>query len=188
MRVDHGMPASIRRAGTPGSWAAHRSRSPTTLGAAALTDYFLTLPRPDLDVLDVDFDRDVDALRQTSAIHDADATFLTTFAARGGKLLIFHGVSDPVFSAHDIRDWYLQLQHDMGADIRCFTRLFMLPGMTHCGGGAGLDDIGPLTALFLGRGQLPGQKQPGAQQICPYPQTAVYRGGDERAAASFGCQ
>jgi len=38
--------------------------------------------------------------------NDADKTDLSTFKAHGGKIIIYEGVSDPVFSAHDIRDWY----------------------------------------------------------------------------------
>ena len=168
-----------------------------TMGASSLTEYFMTPHDPSFDMLHFDFDRDVEKVRQTAAINNADATFLTTFAEHGGKLIIFQGVSDPVFSAHDIRDWYRQLQRDMGSGTSGFARLFMIPGMTHCGGGSGLDDIDPLTALeqwtdqgaapgqLVGTGTLPGDAHPRSQPICPYPLTAIYRGGDERAAASF---
>lgn len=171
-----------------------------TMGAAALRDYFMTPYNPAFDVLKFDFDRDVEKLSQTAAIHDADATFLTTFAARGGKLIVFQGVSDPVFSAHDIRDWYRRLQQDMGSATPGFARLFMIPGMTHCGGGAGLDDFDPLTALeqwtdqgrapqqIIATGTLPGDTRARSQPLCPYPQIAVYRGSDVRAAESFQCR
>lgn len=171
-----------------------------TLGATALRDYFMTPYDPGFDVLKFDFDRDVAKVRQTAAINDADATFLTTFAARGGKLIVFQGVSDPVFSAHDIRDWYRQLQQDMGGQTQGFARLFMIPGMTHCGGGSGLDDFDPLTALeqwtdrgvaperIVASGTLPGDTRPRAQPLCPYPRHAVYRSGDVRAAESFECR
>ncbi len=171
-----------------------------TLGAKALTDYFMTPYNPAFDPLSFDIERDLPKLRQTAAIHNADATFLTTFEQRGGKMIIFHGVSDPVFSANDLRDWYLQLQADMGAGTAQFARLFMVPGMAHCGGGAALDDFDPLTALeqwtdkgvapeqLIAKGTLPGQSQPRTQPVCAYPKTAHYQGGDERAAASFVCR
>lgn len=171
-----------------------------TMGAASLRDYFMTPGASGFDVLRFDFDRDVEKVRQTAAIHDADATFLTTFTARGGKLIIFQGISDPVFSAHDIRDWYRRLQQDMGSATPGFARLFMVPGMTHCGGGAGLEDFDPLTALeqwtdqgvapdrIVATGTLPGDTRPRSQPLCPYPQIAVYGGGDERAAGSFQCR
>ena len=171
-----------------------------TLGASSLGSYFMTPYQRAFDVLRFDFDGDPAKVQQTAAINDADSTFLTTFAERHGKLIIFQGVSDPVFSANDIRDWYRQLQHDMGRETSDFARLFMIPGMTHCGGGSGLDDIDPLTALerwtdedmapgaLVGKGTLPGDTRPRSQPICAYPQIAVYRGGDERAASSFECE
>ncbi|MFJ7440403.1 tannase/feruloyl esterase family alpha/beta hydrolase [Methylorubrum thiocyanatum] len=171
-----------------------------TMGAAALRDYFMTPYDRSFDVLKFDFDRDVERVRQTAAINDADATFLTTFNARGGKMIVVQGVSDPVFSAHDIRDWYRRLERDMGHSTPGFARLFMVPGMTHCGGGSGLGDIDPLTALeqwtdkgvaptqILAQGTLPGDTAPRSQPICSYPQMAAYRGGDERSAASFECR
>jgi len=171
-----------------------------TLGANSVAEYFMTPYNAGFDVLRFDFDRDVGKIRQTAAINNADATFLTTFEQRGGKFIIFQGVSDPVFSAHDIRDWYLQLRRDMGKTTPGFARLFMVPGMTHCGGGSGLDDFDPLTALeqwtdhgeapsqLIGKGTLPGDTLPRSQPICAYPQTAVYRGGDKRAAQSFVCK
>ncbi|MBP2490821.1 tannase/feruloyl esterase family alpha/beta hydrolase (plasmid) [Rhizobium leguminosarum] len=170
-----------------------------TMGAAALRDYFMTPYNPDFDVLAFDFDHDVARISQTAAINDADATFLTTYAQLGGKLLIVQGVSDPVFSANDIRDWYRRLQRDMGAQTSNFARLFMVPGMTHCGGGSALEDIDPLSALeewtdrgvapaqMIGKGVLLGDTRQRSQPICAYPQTAIYKGGDERSAASFIC-
>ncbi len=105
-----------------------------------------------------------------------------------------------MFSAHDIRDWYRRLERDMSDSAPGFARLFMVPGMTHCGGGSGLGDIDPLTALeqwtdegvaptqILAKGTLPGDTAPRSQPICSYPQMAVYRGGAERSAASFECR
>ena len=171
-----------------------------TLGAASIANYFITPGDPAFDIMKFNFDRDVEKIHQTAVINDADATFLTTFAEHGGKLVIFQGVSDPVFSANDIRDWYLQLQRDMGSKTPDFARLFMIPGMTHCGGGSGLDDIDPLTALeqwtdqavapayLIGKGTLPEDTQPRSQPICAYPRIAMYRRGDERIAASFACR
>ena len=95
------------------------------------------------------FDTDVAKTAQIGGINDADATDLSTFKARGGKMIVFEGVSDPVFSAHDLRDWYLQLQRDT-ADARDAVRLFNIPGMTHCGGGPALDNFDPLPALGTG--------------------------------------
>ncbi|MDO5056459.1 MAG: tannase/feruloyl esterase family alpha/beta hydrolase [Lautropia sp.] len=167
-----------------------------TLGAHSLPHYFMTPYQEDFDTFRVDFDRDVARTVQIGAINDAVSTDLGTFKARGGRMIVFQGVSDPVFSAHDLRDWFRRLQHDTpGTDS--FARLFMVPGMTHCGGGRALDDFDPLTALeqWHDTGEAPerivaqGKAFAGrTQPLCPYPLEATYQQGDENAAESFACQ
>ena len=167
-----------------------------TLGAGSLPNYFMTPHSPTFSVLDFDFDRDPAKTMQIGGINNADSTDLTTFQARGGKMVIFEGVSDPVFSAHDLRDWYLQLQQDT-SNARDTVRLFNVPGMTHCGGGNALDSFDPLTTLenWREKGQAPeymaatGKAFPGkSQPICAYPKVAVYVKGDENKAESFECR
>lgn len=167
-----------------------------TLGAGSLPAYFMTPYSPKFDVLTFNFDRDPAKTRQIGGINDADSTDLTTFAARGGKMVVFEGVSDPVFSAHDLRDWYLQLQQDT-PNARDSVRLFNVPGMTHCGGGNALDNFDPLTALenWREKGQAPehmvatGKAFPSkSQPVCVYPKMAVYVKGDANKAESFECR
>jgi len=167
-----------------------------TLGLNAVQDYFLTPPRPGLRVSEFNFNRDAPQLAQTAAINDATSTFLTSFAARGGRLLIYQGLSDPVFSANDIIGWYRSLLQQDGAAAR-WARLFLIPGMNHCIGGPATDQFDALTAiqawtehnqtpdrLLASSGQLTGITRP----LCPWPRYAHYRGGDPHAAASFECR
>ncbi len=167
-----------------------------TLGGASLPSYFMTPYNPKFNVFQFNFDKDVAKTAQTAAINDAVSTDLSTFKANGGKMIVFQGVSDPVFSAVDLRDWYKQLLADtQGA--RDSVRLFNVSGMTHCGGGAGLDNFDPLTALenwfandvapesMIATGKaFPNKSQP----LCAYPKIATYVGGDVNAASSFVCQ
>lgn len=167
------------------------------LGMNSLTQYFMTPYSPDFNPLDFDFDRDTAKVAQIAGIHNADKTDLSTFKARGGKMIIFHGVSDPVFSAADLRDWFVQMGKDTPGQAD-FAKLFMVPGMTHCGGGSALDDIDPLTALenWTDKGEAPraligkgsGAFKGRSQPICAYPQTAHYTGGDKDKAESFICR
>lgn len=167
-----------------------------TLGAVSLPQYFMTPYQPDFDTMTFNFDTDVAKTDQIGALNNADATNLTTFQARGGKMVVFEGVSDPVFSAHDLRDWYKQLLQDTW-NARNTVRLFNVPGMTHCGGGSALDDFDPLTALenWREKGRTPefmvaqGKAFPGkTQPVCAYPAVATYKGGDVNSAASFECR
>ena len=158
--------------------------------------YFLTPPRPGLTDADFDFDRDPSAIAQTAAINDAVSTFMTSFVARGGRLLIYQGMSDPVFSADDIIRYYRELTRDDGPP-QAWARLFLVPGMNHCGGGPATDDFDSLTAIqqWTEHGVAPdrivarGRSFPGVTRpLCPYPKYAHYVGGDKNSAASFECK
>jgi feruloyl esterase len=75
---------------------------------------------------------------------------------RGGRMLIYHGASDPIFSPDDTARWFRSLghhdgqardDHGRGEPARSFARLFLVPGMNHCSGGPATDQfdlLGPL--------------------------------------------
>ena len=128
-------------------------------------------------------------------------TNLTTFVNRGGKMLLFHGVSDPGFSALDTVDYYTRLgAANGGADaVKQWARLFLIPGMGHCQGGSlTTDSYDSLTALveWVERGVAPDAliaARPGeprlTRPLCAYPRYAHYSGrGDPANASSFECR
>ena len=170
-----------------------------TMGMESLVQYFMTPRNPDFDPMKFDFDKDVAKVEPIAGINDADETDLSTFQARGGKMIIFEGVSDPVFSAHDLRDWYQKLQGDM-QNVNQFARVFMIPGMNHCGSGPATEDIDPLTALeqwteqdkapafLLAKAGKEMTNKAKTMPVCAYPQIATYKGGDENKAESFECR
>lgn len=166
------------------------------LSKGSMNYYFLTPPQPEFDLMSFDFDKDVERTFETAAINDAISTKLDSFRSNGGKLIIVTGVSDPVFSAMDQRDWYKKLV-ETNANADEFARFFALPGMNHCGGGNGIDDVDPLSALEAWREQgtapssLLGKSTSRAGKqipICAYPKVATYVGGDENSASSFECR
>lgn len=167
-----------------------------TLGEGSLKWYFMTPPVPDMDLSEFDFDRDTPKTNATGKINDATATDMSAFANKGGKFIIITGISDPVFSAKDQRDWFVQMQRDTPEAVT-FSRMFMVPGMTHCGNGKAFDDFDPLTALedwhkqgrapeqLLAKGKsFPERSMP----LCAYPKIAVFKGGDKHKAESFACE
>jgi hypothetical protein len=127
-------------------------------------------------------------------------TNLNTFSGRGGKLLFWHGVSDPWFSALDTVDYYNRMsQSNGGADrVREWSRLFLVPGAGHCGGGPTLDRFDALGAMmrWVEEGVAPenltgtGAAFPGrSRPLCAYPLHAHYKGqGNPEEASSFECR
>ena len=128
-------------------------------------------------------------------------TNMSTFANRGGKMILFHGMSDPTFSALDTVNYYTRLAGANGGTgaVERWSRLFLVPGMGHCGGGSlTTDSFDLLTALvnWVERDVPPdsvvasGRAQPRlTRPLCPYPRYARYSGrGDQNDAASFACQ
>jgi Tannase and feruloyl esterase len=130
----------------------------------------------------------------------ASWTNLSTFAGHGGKLIFYHGLSDPWFSALDTVGYYERIANANGGMNRVsdWSRLFLSPGMGHCGGGRALDDFDLLTAIvdWVERGQAPtrvkatGMGMPDTSRpLCPYPQFAHYKGtGNPDDATSFECR
>jgi len=101
-------------------------------------------PRWNLDQFD--FVRDRAAVkRRLGPILDATDTNLAAFAARGGKLILFHGWNDPALPPGMTIDYYQQLQERMGREqTNEFVRLYMVPGMQHCFGGPGPNAFGQI--------------------------------------------
>jgi len=136
----------------------------------------------------------------TEMAGDSNAwTNLSSFTQHGGKMIFYHGMSDPSFSALDTVGYYERLAADNGpAPLSDWSRLFLVPGMGHCGGGEGaLDRFDMLSAIvdWVEQGHAPAQVTatgtafPGrSRPLCPYPQHAQYNGtGDTESAASFSC-
>jgi hypothetical protein len=131
------------------------------------------------------------------------STDLRQFKANGGKLILFHGLSDAAFSANDTISWYTALTALDGDSTTDFSRLFLVPGMNHCKGGPATDRFDMLSPLvnWVENG-VPPDSVPAAastpsyfnaaarsRPLCPYPKMSHYSGsGDVDAAASFTCQ
>jgi feruloyl esterase len=147
-----------------------------------------------------EIDVDKEALHASDPLVEPASTNLSTFSGNGGKLLFFHGDSDPWFSPLDTLDYYKSLAGaNGGADkVAEWSRMFLVPGMAHCGGGPSLDRFDMLSAVvnWVEKGVPPdsviatGQAFPGrSRPLCAYPKHAQYMGrGDIEDARNFGCQ
>ena len=146
-----------------------------------------------------DYEAFVKAETKLAPILNATNPNLQEFRKRGGKLLQYHGWSDQLIAAQNSIDYYESVRSALGGKVDDFYRLFMAPGMAHCGGGPGPNSFDMQAALeeWVEKGVAPEQiiathSTNGVvdrlRPLCPYPKVAVYKGkGDTNDAANFVC-
>jgi feruloyl esterase len=193
------------------------------MGAASLAQVF-TVPPTEVSgdpaaleafLLQFDLPAEAGQIRATSADFPespmevmsppgSDDPELASFRHAGGRAVIFHGVSDPVFSVNDTARWYARLDANNGDDAEAFARFYPVPGMTHCSGGPTTDafdlfaplvewvesDAAPEAVVAAARADNEEVPEPLAgteRLLCPAPQVARYQGGAPKAAESFAC-
>jgi feruloyl esterase len=186
-----------------------------TLGGAALPTVFSVPPQPVAGTQDALLANEL-ALKFPAAeglilAHDgkfpqsawADIAMrspnLDGFLAHGGKLLVAHGAADPVFSVKDTIAWWDEVKGRYGGRADDVVRLFVVPGMAHCGGGPTTDQFDMLAALidWVEHGKAPqgwrpplvSNPWPGrTRPLCAWPGSAYYESGDHNLASSFACR
>ena len=147
-----------------------------------------------------EIDVDKQALHASDPLVEPASTNLSTFSESGGKLIFFHGDSDPWFSALDTLEYYESLAATNGGaeKVSEWSRMFLVPGMAHCSSGPYLDRFDMLSSVvnWVEKGVAPesviaaGKAFPGrSRPLCAYPKHAQYTGhGDTEDARNFSCQ
>lgn len=155
--------------------------------------------------------------KKTAEALNATDPDLTPFAARGGKLILYHGWNDPAIAPQNTINYYREVQKIMGGEkTDDFARLYMVPGMQHCIGGPGPNWFGQLGTTtsrgakhgiydaleqWVEKGTAPGEivatkyaeDNPAkdvqmTRPLCAYPQVARYKGsGNMNDSANFTC-
>lgn len=146
-----------------------------------------------------------DAFRTSQELfHDVIATDdpdLAPFRDAGGKLLMWHGWYDEIIFPEGSIDYYERVVETLGdpGNVAEFARLFMVPGVYHCGGGPGPAEFDAFGALveWVETGRAPdaipasgigASGEAFTRPLCAYPSVATYDGaGDPQQAASFNC-
>ena len=140
------------------------------------------------------------ALQRIAPTLNADSPDLGAFVRRGGKLVMYQGWDDPVISPADTLGYLDAVRAKLGAATDASVRLFMVPGMGHCAGGPGATDFDMQAEIekWVEQGQAPAQvlatkpdagDAPLSRPLCPWPQTAHYKGGGStRDAVNFNCK
>jgi pimeloyl-ACP methyl ester carboxylesterase len=185
----------------------------TTLVAGALSHVFLTPPTPTADlygfVLNVDPETALAKTEQANApfvesgksVVNADSPNIDAFTRHGGKLMLYHGMADGIFSPFDTIKYLQQLQKRYGKKSDDFSRLYLIPGMGHCSGGPATDQFDAVSALvaWVEENKAPAELMAKtaansawpnrSRPLCVYPKQAMYSGkGDIESAASFICK
>jgi feruloyl esterase len=174
---------------------------------------------PKWGVQSLNLDKDIKAADDKfGAILNSDDPNLRAFKAQGGKLIQYHGWGDAAIPPQGSVDYFEAVQKTMG-NTKGFYRLFMVPTMSHCAGGPGAtifgnaggmeppeEDADHDVVLALDRwvekgaapdriiatgfvGNNPAKGVAMTHPLCPYPQTAHYKGsGDTKDAANFVCE
>lgn len=184
-----------------------------TLGVGSMRYVFATPPLVDGDPSTMPISALNQLIAQSNGMYrqaavqfmDADPVDTDGFRRHGGKLLIYHGTSDPVFSVFDTIDYFKRFQQHDPNDSENTARLFLVPGMNHCSGGDyALDSFDSLQAmvewvedgvapdhLVAEAGRHSGGRLPASmtRPLCAYPETPHYAGsGDSGNAANFVCR
>ena len=157
------------------------------------------------DPSEFDFDRDPPEMERLAAIYNAVSPDLERFRKRGGRLLIYHGWADAIVPPQRTITYFEDMTSAMGGpdEVSKFARMFLVPGMDHCGiqKGRGPDHFDPLAVLedWIEQNKMPDSivaqeldtkgKVTRSRPLCPYPKVAKYRGsGSHAQASSFRCE
>jgi feruloyl esterase len=193
----------------PGGEMAWPSMSANQVPFAQTFYRYIVFQNPEWNYATMNFSADVAyADRHVGAVVNSNDPDLRPFRARGGKLIQYHGWSDPLISPYNSVDYYEAVVARVGgnnpretalAEVRTFHRLFMVPGMNHCRGGDGPDSFDALNALtqWVEHGNAPDKltaakladgRPVRTRPLCPYPQVARYRGsGSTDDEVNFEC-
>ena len=163
-------------------------------------------PPAGYSAMDFDFDTDPARLTDRAIVYNSDNPNIGAFREAGGKLLMWHGWADAIVFPGKTLDYYDALAAENGGieATQDFARLFMIPGMDHCGilnTGPGIDQNGfdPLTALeaWVEDGQAPEvlmttkiveDTAQWSRPVCAYPAEATFSGsGDWQDASNWSC-
>ena len=206
------------------NWAQWKFVNALALDPLSVGTVFSSPPTP-VDAMKEDLDARMALLTATNATYRESgiahmsppghetAAGMAALQARGARMVLYHGVSDAIFSAEDTRQWMLRLDQATGGKGADFARYFPVPGMNHCSAGPAADQFdlltplvqwveqgvapGAVTASVRGAGnaggvnaELPaGWSASRTRPLCAWPTVARYNGsGDIEKASSFSCK
>ncbi len=165
-------------------------------GFGTETFKYLFFQDPEWDYSTYDFSDFSATTEYASSYLDAASTDYSAFNEHGGKMIIYHGWNDPALSAYATINHYKQVKSG-DPDVENYLRLFLLPGVLHCGGGPGPDQADWLALIreWVEEGAAPERVIVSKMEadsvimtrpVFPYPEKAIWDGkGDPNSEESF---
>lgn len=173
--------------------------------------YKVLFNNPDWDFYTLDLAKDVAAAEKADPGIMATTPDLSAFKARGGKIIQYHGWADPFIPTENSINYYESVAARQGGLEKAqeFHRLFLVPGMGHCGGAYAVDWVGALEEWveagrapdLIGANRIPPPgftprpvvnvvqaPEYGRRPICAYPAIARSKGGSGEEPVDFVCQ
>jgi feruloyl esterase len=190
----------------PGAWGSWLVGNPKTtivgLFAVSVVQSLLG-GSPNANWYDYDFVANAPIVKARADLIDVTDPNMVPFKSTGAKVLLWNGASDPAVPAQGTIDYYNQVVAAVGGQAAAdgFARMYLAPGVLHCGGGAGADRTDamlPALDAWITNGTAPGSLSASrldangvtvlSRPLCPYPTYARYTGtGDMNNGANFTC-
>jgi feruloyl esterase len=205
-RVAPGVPAGAEIAGPNGTsgwdgWILREGQLSQSAVFAETALRYMVFPKPDpaYELSRFNLEQDAHRFDWIAKLMNSTDPDMARFRDRGGKILMYFGWADPALNPLLAVEYYESVLARMGPSARDFFRLYMMPGVFHCGGGAGPACFDPLASViqWVEQGKAPDPlvasqvhegKTVRTRLLCPYPEVARRQGdGSIDEAGSFRC-
>lgn len=152
------------------------------------------------DYRKLDVDTDLGFFAQVNGVLDATSTDLAAAAGKGAKFIFYQGWADPALNPLNLIDYRNAVVQRYGLEqADSFMRVFMVPGMTHCGGGSAATDqfdLMPALERWMDTGVAPEEVRASrvvsgsvvrTRPLCAFPKYARYKPPMD-ASSTFGIE
>jgi feruloyl esterase len=184
-----GFPPGLEAIGEWDAWIAGTQGPSLSFMIATNMYKYLVFNNPDWDYTKYDFKNYFNETNYASSFLNATQVDYSEFKKRNGKMIMYHGWNDASVSAYSSIDHY-EAALNKDKDLQSYIRLYLLPGVLHCGGGTGCDNVDwvALIRSWVEDNKAPERivsskvgdgKTVATRPLYPYPKVTVYSGSGD---------